>query len=103
MSVVYTQSAIADIDQIFSYIAERNPRAAVAVVDTVEATVARIGSFPLSAASTDEPDVRMAPAGRYPYVIFYTVNRDEVRILRIMHTARMRPWEGPDEETKEEG
>ena len=102
MRVVYTRSAIADIDDISSYIAERNPRAAATVVDVIEATIARLGVFPLSAPVTDEPDVRMTPAGRYPYVIFYTATGDAVRILRIMHTARMRPWERPSESTKEE-
>jgi toxin ParE1/3/4 len=102
MRTVYTRSAIADIDHISSYIAERNPRATVVVIDAIEATVARIGLFPLSAPATDEPGVRMAPAGRYPYVIFYNVTGDEVRILRIIHAARMRPWERPNEESKED-
>ena len=79
MRVVYTRSAIADIDHIASYVAERNPRAAVAVVDAIEATVVRIGHFPLSAPATDEPAVRMAPAGRYRYVIFYSMKMPHIR------------------------
>ena len=32
--------------------------------------------------------VRRLPLGNYPYVIFYTVEADEVAILRIRHGAR---------------
>jgi addiction module RelE/StbE family toxin len=101
MRVVYTQSATADIDQIAAYISERNHRAAIAVLDAIEATAARLGMFPLSAATTDEPGVRMAPIGRYRYLILYAVD-DEVRILRVIHTARLRPWEAPKDENEEE-
>jgi toxin ParE1/3/4 len=102
MRVVYARSAIADVEQISTYIRERNPRAAAAVADAIEATVARIGMFPLSASACDEPGVRMAPAGRYPYLVFYTVTGDEVMILRIMHAARLRPWQSPPDQTREQ-
>jgi toxin ParE1/3/4 len=101
MRVIYARSALADIDQISSYVRERNPRAAVSVADAIEATVARIGMFPFSAPASDEPDVRMAPAGRYSYLIFYTVTDDEVLILRVIHAARMRPWERRSDESDE--
>ena len=100
MRMVWTESAVADIDRIHTYIAERNPRAAVTVTDTIEATAARLGRFPYSAAMTDEPGTRMAPAGRYPYVIFYTVTDDEVQILRVMHGAQQRPWERQADEAE---
>jgi len=103
MRVVYTQSATADIDHIAAYISERSPRGAIAVLDAIETTVARLGTFPLSASATDEPGVRMAPAGRYPYLILYAVTDDEVRILRVMHAARLRPWEAPKDENGQEG
>ena len=32
----------------------------------------------------------MAPAGRFPYLIFYTVGEDEIRIIRVLHGARLR-------------
>jgi len=38
------------------------------------------------------PGVRRAPLIRYPYLIYYTIDADEVTILRIRHAAR-RPWE----------
>ena len=90
MKVRYTATAAADLDDILSYLNRRNPQAAADVVVAVEATISRIAEFPKSAQATDEPGVRMAPAGRFPYLIFYTVGEDEIRIIRVLHGARLR-------------
>jgi len=34
--------------------------------------------------------------GRYPYIVYYRVGRDEVAIVHIRHAAR-RPWEGEED------
>jgi toxin ParE1/3/4 len=47
--------------------------------------------FPLSAQQTDRPDVRRAVVGRYPYLVFYTVEPDEIIIRNIRHGARRSP------------
>ena len=93
MKVRYTATAAADLDDILSYLARRNPKAAADVLASIEATVSRIAKFPNSAQATDEPSVRMAPAGRFPYLVFYTLTEDEVWIIRVLHGARLRPWE----------
>ena len=93
MKVRYTDTATADLEDILSYLIERNPRAAATVGQAIETTVARIAAFPESAQATDESTVRMAPAGRFPYLIFYSVAESEVQIIRVLHGARRRPWE----------
>jgi plasmid stabilization system protein ParE len=35
----------------------------------------------------------MTPVPSYPYLIFYTVEADEVVILHVRHGARLKPWE----------
>jgi toxin ParE1/3/4 len=91
--VRYSETAHADIRDTVSYIAARNPRAATAIMEAIDATATRIGEFPYSAPTTDEPNIRMAPAGRFPYLIFYIVRANEVSIVRVLHGARRRPWE----------
>ncbi len=93
MKVRYTDTAKADLADISAYLIERNPRASASVGNAVEATVARIALFPESAQATDEPGIRMAPAARFPYLIFYAVIDDDVQIIRVLHGARLRPWE----------
>ena len=63
MKFRYTETAVADLGNLHSYLIERNPRAAATVGKAIEATVARIAAFPASAQSTDEPALHMAPAG----------------------------------------
>ncbi|MDO8552862.1 MAG: type II toxin-antitoxin system RelE/ParE family toxin [bacterium] len=91
MRVRYTEEAISDVEEILSYIALRNPVAAGIVSEVIELTIARAASFPYSAQATDETSVRMIPVGRFPYLIFYSVVRNTVWVLRVRHAARLRP------------
>lgn len=93
MKVRYSATAAADLGDILDYLTERNPRAAAKIGATIEATADRIAVYPESSPITDEPPVRMTPVGRYPYLIIYIVERDEVLIVRVLHGARLRPWE----------
>ena len=40
---------------------------------------------------TSNPDVRVLPATRYPYRIYYSIQNNEIFILHIRHTARRAP------------
>jgi toxin ParE1/3/4 len=53
--------------------------------------VKRLCQYPRSAIRADEGDTRVARVGRYPYLIFYAVDADEVVILQVRHGARQRP------------
>jgi toxin ParE1/3/4 len=91
MKVRYSETALRELDEIFAYIYERNRSAAAAVVDRVAAL---LEEFPLAGHTTDEPGVRIMPLVRYPYLVFYAVNGEEIVILHVRHGARLRPWGG---------
>jgi len=93
MKVRYSASALADIDDILGYLSRHNRSAAATVGMTIEHTVVRLAEFPNSAQETDTTGIRMTPAGRYPFLIFYSVEPDEIHIIRILHGARRRPWQ----------
>jgi toxin ParE1/3/4 len=94
MKVRYSETALREIDQIFAYIHQRNPSAAAAVVDRVKRVAALLEEYPFAGHTADEPDVRIMPLVRYPYLLFYSVSDDdEVVILHVRHGARRRPWE----------
>jgi plasmid stabilization system protein ParE len=79
MRVRYTDAAVAEIDDIFSYIAADSPRAAANVL-------AQFDKY--------RQIVRMLPIRRYPqYLVFYAVEKNEVVILNVRPGARRRPWE----------
>jgi toxin ParE1/3/4 len=94
MKVRYTDIALTEIDDIFSYIAIDSRRAAAAVLREIDNTVRLIGNFPDIGTVKHRQTVRMLPVRRYPmYLVFYAVEENEVVILNIRHGARRRPWE----------
>ena len=88
MRVRYTPRSFSDLDDIRNYIEKLNPIAAGQVVTVIETVVARIGDFPESGFRSDELDVRVIFATRYPYRIYYRIVANEVEILHIRHAAR---------------
>jgi addiction module RelE/StbE family toxin len=94
MHLRYTREALRDLDEISSYIAERNVAAAAAFLNAVATVAQRLAQFPLSAAETEMTGVRAAQVLRFPYIIFYTVeDGDDVVVHYVRHAARLRPWE----------
>jgi plasmid stabilization system protein ParE len=93
MQMRYTATALRELDEIFQYIAERSPAAAKAIVERVEQTVALLADFPEMAQRTNERGVLRMPVGSYPFLVFYTIENDEIVILHVRHGARRYPWE----------
>jgi plasmid stabilization system protein ParE len=92
MNVVFSKLALAQLDEIISYIAQRSPPGAKHVQARFERVFQLIADHLEAApAMKGRPDVRRAPLIRYPYLVYYTIKDDEVTILRIRHGAR-RPW-----------
>jgi toxin ParE1/3/4 len=94
MKVRYERGALADLEEIFSYIATDNPPAAARLVARIEETVARIGDSPQIGQRTKNPSFRRLPVG--DYLIVYEVGKTEVIIHYVRHGARRRPWEQED-------
>ena len=92
MKVRYERGALADLEEIFEYIAEDNPRAAARLVARIEGAAARIGDAPFIGQTTRNAKFRRLPAD--DYLIVYEVGPAEVVIHYVRHGARRRPWEG---------
>jgi plasmid stabilization system protein ParE len=93
MNVVFSRLALGQLDEILSHITQRSPQGAKRVEARFRRVVELIAEHPEAAQEMiGRPGVRRAPLIRYPYLIYYTIDADEVTILRIRHAAR-RPWE----------
>jgi len=90
MKVRYTKTALADIEQTFSYISQDDPAAASQVVIAVEKTIARLAEFPRSGVETSLPGVRVAVVYPYPYLVFYSIAGESLIIRNLRHGARRR-------------
>ena len=54
MKVVWTKSALADLDEILAYTAANHPALVGPIEQRIRATVARIAAWPLSARTVEE-------------------------------------------------
>ena len=92
MKLRYERGALADLDEIFAYIAKDNQAAAAQLVARIEQATARIAEQPHLGAATRNPKFRRFPVGNY--LIVYEVELKEVIVHYVRHGARLRPWEG---------
>lgn len=93
MKVRFTLPALANLEAIYDYVSQYNPDAANHVKVRIKERAESLGDFPRSGKETDLPMVRVFVVGRYPYLIFYKAEDDEVQILHVRHGAR-RPFTG---------
>jgi toxin ParE1/3/4 len=96
MTVRWTNSAIAHLMAIHEHIAHDSPRYASRMVDRITARTRQIGSFPLSGQTVPEyrnPAIREVIEG--PYRVIYEVSGNDVRVLAVIHGARLLPQQPP--------
>ncbi len=93
MKVAYSRLALAELDEILSYIRTTSPRGAQRVEARLRRVIDQIAEHPEGAERVSgAPGVRRAPLVRYPYVLYYEVIEGKITILRILHGKRRRPW-----------
>jgi len=93
MKLVLSRLALAELDTILAYIAERSPLGAEHVEVRLKRAFDHIARYPEAAEQVvQRPGVRRLPLSRYPYVIYYEIGVEKVTILRILHGARRPPW-----------
>lgn len=80
--------AVADLDAIFEYIAEDNPRRAVSFIDEVIGRFDAIAERPLSYPSREDLAPGLRAGLHRPYLILFIIAGDTVEIARVIHGAR---------------
>ena len=88
MKVRFSSPALAELDTIFAYIHQYNPVAAGKVVMRIQAVAAQLARYPSLGPPKYKAGVRMFPVRGYPYLIFYTIENEEVLVLSVRHSAR---------------
>jgi toxin ParE1/3/4 len=92
MRLRYERGALADLDEIFAYIAADSRQAAGRVVARIESAAKRIAASPHIGGATQKPGFLRFPVDKY--LIVYELGNDEVIVHYVRHGARPRPWEG---------
>jgi toxin ParE1/3/4 len=91
MRVRYSPRAARDLADILAYLDERSPQGARNVKLALRKSTALIGRHPLIGRPSKVEDTRVIPVGRFPYLIYWSVEAEGVWIVHIRH-ARRRPW-----------
>jgi plasmid stabilization system protein ParE len=92
MKVRYRLRAQLDIEGIYEYISERNPRAATEVVARVRLAADRLGHLPyMGHIGRARGTLEWAVVG-LPYIVVYEVDEtaEEVAIIAVFHGAQDR-------------
>lgn len=94
MKVEYSEQAVADLHQLATKSIEFGELVAEAVEVRINEVITQIVWDPRSYRKvTQRPEFHVAPLGKFPYVLFYWILEDRIRILHVRHTSR-RPWKG---------
>lgn len=84
-----TRKAVAELEQILDYLAERSPQAAKKVIDQIFAAMERVSRTPsLGHARPDLTDRPVLFHGVYSYLIVYDPNAKPIRVLHVIHGMR---------------
>ncbi len=92
MHVRFSRRARADIRLIHDYIAERNPTAAVRVIDNIFIAISALESFPLLGRPGRVENTRELLIRGLPYVVVYSLPDEyHIDIDRVLHGAQEWP------------
>lgn len=91
MRVRWLRKAIQNLNAEAEYIAKENQTAAAEMFEYVKAKVDSLGDFPASGRPGRVPGTRELVIDRYPYLVPYRVEGDELHVLRVFHTRRKPP------------
>ena len=90
MNVRYSRRALSQLASIHEYLRARNSGAADNVTAGIRSTIARLKEMPLLGKGTDERGVHVIIEPEYLYRAFYTVDGQEVFVVRIVHGRQTR-------------
>lgn len=90
------REALAEVDLLdhLDYIADDNPDAALRFVEAIEKACERLAEMPNIGRIREFNNPRLMGIRMWPvpgfsrYIIFYQANEAQVRVLRILHSAR---------------
>jgi toxin ParE1/3/4 len=91
MKLIWSPTALADLEAIRTYIAENNASASLKVARKIRAAVEGLCDFPAAGRAGRVPETRELAIAGTAYIAAYTVTAADVRIAAILHGSRNWP------------
>jgi len=90
MRIKWLRTAVHNLDEQISFIAEDNPQAAARASARIHAAVERLKDFPELGRSGRVPSTRELIVSGTRWIVIYRVG-DSIEILRVLHSAQRWP------------
>ncbi len=92
MKLVFDDQALADLENIHSWIAQDSPATAKSVVDRLFGSIELLISFPFIGHVGHDPDTFEWVVPRLPYIVVYEVDQaqEQVIVTAVFHGAQDR-------------
>jgi toxin ParE1/3/4 len=97
MKLVFDDQALADLEDVFNWIARDSPATAKVVVDRLFSSTELLISFPYMGHVGHDPGTFEWVVPRLPYIVVYEVDRAQERVVvtAVLHGAQDRGAEEP--------
>jgi len=88
MKLSYARGAQADLDEIWTYLAERNPRKADQTIDSITDRFLMILDNPSIGRARTDLNVHYRSLSIGEYTIFYRLHNQHIQIFHVLHNSR---------------
>jgi plasmid stabilization system protein ParE len=88
LGLLFTVSALKELDAILSYIQAHSPSGARQVQSRIKALTDLLCYHPLAGQRTSRFPIRRIVATPYPYVLFYKQDETKIVIMSVRYAAR---------------
>jgi addiction module RelE/StbE family toxin len=89
--VRWTSTALRNLSAIGEYIAGDDPQAAAATVDRIWSAARKLSAHPGLGRPGRVPGTRELVIPGLPYIVAYSEQDGDVRVLRVLHSSRSWP------------
>jgi plasmid stabilization system protein ParE len=93
MNLVWLPQAQADIQRLYDFLLERDPRAAERAIRAIQPGAQRLPEFPRIGRRMDDATERRelsVPFGAGAYVLRYRIHEDTIVVMRVWHSREER-------------
>jgi len=91
MRIKWLKAARQNLDEAMQYVAQDDPEAALRIYEHIRNRVAQLSRQPASGRPGRVYATRELVIEKYPYIVPYRVQGDEIHILRVFHTSQKPP------------
>ena len=91
MKIILAPEAERDLEEIFTFLLEDDPRAAEAVLERIEKRISQLRDHPHIGRPGRVPGTRELVIPKTPFIVPYQVTGNMIEVLRIYHGARQWP------------